>query len=191
MLQRALDAGFDQPDLFEKDDDLDNIRGHARFAALEKEARDLELPGYGTGSWNWNRHSNRAKWREAAKRYATYAEAHPKSGRAWYNLGFASLAGDRADDAPAAFKKALDLGYRKSTTMYNLACSYARLDQKDAAFDWLFKALDAGFDQTWTMRNDDDLDNLRSDSRYRKAVEIARSRDRAGDKFEWTTTSAD
>ena len=32
--------------------------------------------------------------------------------------------------------------------MYNLACSYARLDQKDAAFDWLFKALDAGFDAT-------------------------------------------
>ncbi|HEY1433900.1 MAG TPA: M56 family metallopeptidase, partial [Thermoanaerobaculia bacterium] len=47
LLQRALDAGFDQPDLFDKDDDLDNARGSARFAALAKEARDLSLPGYG------------------------------------------------------------------------------------------------------------------------------------------------
>lgn len=189
MLRKALDAGFDQPDLFEKDDDLDNVRGDARFAALEKEADELSLPGYGNGPWNFGRHSNRAKWREAARRFAAYADAHPKSGRAWYNLGFASLAGDRAEDAPAAFKKALDLGYRKPDTMYNLACSYARLDQKDAAFDWLFKAIDAGFDQAWTMRFDDDLDNLRGDSRYRKAVEIARGRDKSDEK--WSSASGD
>jgi hypothetical protein len=62
--------------------------------------------------------------------------------------------------------------------MYNLACSYARLDQKDAAFDWLFKALDAGFLETGTLRSDDDLDNLRGDSRYRKALSIAKAKDR-------------
>ncbi len=182
LLQKALDAGFDQPDLFRSDDDLDNVRGEARFAALEKEARELSLPGYGNGPWSWGSRSNRAKWREAAKRFETYAAAHPQSGRAWYNAGYSSLAGDRADDAAAAFKKALDLGYRKPDTMYNLACSYARLDEKDTAFDWLFKAIDAGFDETWQMRHDDDLDNLRGDSRYRKAVEIARTRDRADEK---------
>ena len=182
LLQRALDAGFDQPDLFEKDDDLDNVRGSARFAALEKEARELSLPGYSVGPWNLASRSNRNKWREAAKRFQAYAEAHPQSGRAWWNAGYASLEGDRPEDATAPFKKALDLGYRKSVTMYNLACSYARLDQKDAAFDWLFKALDSGFDEAWTMRFDEDLDNLRGDSRYRKAVEIARNRDRSDQK---------
>jgi tetratricopeptide (TPR) repeat protein len=121
------------------------------------------------------------RWREEAKRFASYAEKHPTVGRAWFNLGFASLAGDRPDEAAAAFHKALDLGYRKPTTMYNLACSYSRLDQKDAAFDWLFKAVDAGFDEAWTMRFDDDLDNLRGDGRYRKAVEMARVRDKSTD----------
>jgi Flp pilus assembly protein TadD len=182
LLRRALDAGFDQPDLFRDDDDLDNVRGDARFAALEKDARELSLPGYRTGPWNRGSHSSRAKWRETAKRFETYAAAHPQSGRAWYNAGYASLAGDRPEEAAAAFKKSLELGYRKPETMYNLACSYARLDQKDAAFDWLFKAIDAGFDETWTMRHDDDLDNLRGDSRYRKAVEIARARDRVPEK---------
>ena len=181
MLQRSLDAGFDQPGLFRTDDDLDPIRGDARFAALEKEAKDLSLPSYGVGIFNVGRHTSRSQWREAAKRFEAYTAAHPEKGRAWYNLGFALLAGDRADEAAAPFQKALDLGYRKPATLYNLACTYARLDQKDAAFDWLFKALDAGFDETWTLRWDDDLDNLRGDARYRKAVEIARAKERSGD----------
>ncbi len=179
LLHRSLDAGFDQPDLFDDDDDLDAVRKDPRFAALADEARELSLPGYGNGPWNSGSRSTRARWREAAHKFASYAEKHPTVGRAWYNLGFASLAGDRPDEAAAAFRKALDLGYRKPTTMYNLACTYSRLDQKDAAFDWLFKALDAGFDETWTLRHDDDLDNLRGDGRYRKAVEIARARDKS------------
>ncbi|MGE5413397.1 MAG: tetratricopeptide repeat protein, partial [Syntrophomonadaceae bacterium] len=181
LLRKALDAGFDQPDLFSSDDDLDAVRSDPRFAALAKEAKDLSLPGYGIGIFNVGRHSNRAKWRDAAKRFEAYTAAHPEKGRAWYNLGFALLAGDRADEAAAPFRKALDLGYRKPATMYNLACTYARLDQKDAAFDWLFKALDAGFDETSTLRWDDDLDNLRGDSRYRKALEIARKQERSGE----------
>jgi beta-lactamase regulating signal transducer with metallopeptidase domain/Tfp pilus assembly protein PilF len=182
LLRRALDAGFDQPELFETDGDLDNVRSDARFAALEKEARDLALPGYGNGPWNWGSRSNRARWREASKRFEAYTEKHPQNGRAWYSLGYSRLAGDRPEDAAAAFHKALELGYRKPETMYNLACSYARLEQKDAAFEWLFKALDAGFDETWTLRHDDDLDNLRGDGRYRKAVEIARARDSKSEK---------
>ena len=179
LLRKALDAGFDQPDMFDTDDDLDNVRKDPRFAALADEAAALSLPGYSNGPWTSRSRSTRARWREDAKRFAAYAEKHPTVGRAWFNLGFASLAGDRPDEAAAAFHKALDLGYRKPTTMYNLACSYSRLDQKDAAFDWLFKAIDAGFDEAWTMRFDDDLDNLRGDGRYRKAVEMARGRDKS------------
>jgi len=180
-LARALDAGFDQPDLFRTDDDLDAVRGDPRFAELAREARDLSLPGFGA-SWGRRSSANRARWREAAHRFEAYAAHHPEKGRAWFNLGFASLAGDRPEAAADAFRKALELGYRKPTTMYNLACAYARVDQKDAAFDWLFRALDAGFDQAGTLRGDDDLDNLRGDSRYRQALSIVRDREREKDK---------
>ena len=176
MLQKALDAGFDQPSIFDKDDDLDNVRSDPRFEKIAQQADDLSLPSYGNNLFGRRSHSARARWREEAKHYQAYADQHPQQGRAWYNLGFALLAADRADEAAAPFQKALDLGYRKPETMYNLACTYARLDQKDKAFDWLFKALDAGFDQSWTMRFDEDLENLRGDSRYKKAVEIARGR---------------
>ncbi len=180
-LQKALDAGFDQPDTLAHDDDLDNLHGDPRFAEIKKQARELELPSYNRGWWHAGSRSERAKWREAAERFQRYAEKHPQTGRAWYNLGFAELAGDRPEAAIEPFQKALALGYRKPETMYNLACGYARMDQKDPAFEWLYKALDAGFDETGTLRSDDDLDNLRGDPRYRKAIGIARANERAQD----------
>ncbi|MGH9400152.1 MAG: TPR end-of-group domain-containing protein, partial [Thermoanaerobaculia bacterium] len=146
LLQKALDAGFDQPDIFRRDDDLGNVRDEKRFAEIAREARDLELPGYSTDRWSFGSSWSRSKWREAAKKFEEYTRAHPQKGRGWFNLGFASLASNRPEAAADAFQKALDLNYRKPTTMYNLACSYARLEQKDKAFDWLFKALDAGFE---------------------------------------------
>jgi beta-lactamase regulating signal transducer with metallopeptidase domain/tetratricopeptide (TPR) repeat protein len=179
LLEKSLDAGFDQPDIFNKDDDLDNVRDDPRFAGIQREARDLSLPGY--NNWVLGSFRNRSHWREAAKKFEDYARAHPQKGRAWFNLGFASLAAERPEAAAEAFQKALALNYRKPTTMYNLACSYARLDKKDAAFDWLFKALDAGFDSTGTLRGDEDLDNLRGDPRFRKALSIARARDKSND----------
>ncbi len=180
-LRKALDAGFDQPDTLAHDDDLDGLHGDARFAELKKQARALELPSYNRGWWNAGSRGERTKWREAARRFQTYAEANPGSGRAYYNWGFSELAGDRPEAAIEPFQKALGLGYRKPETMYNLACGYARLDQKDPAFEWLYKALDAGFDASGTLRHDDDLDNLRGDPRYRKAIEIARSNEHSLD----------
>src|SRR6266508_1451947 len=177
LLEKSLDAGFDQPDIFTKDDDLDNVRDDPRFGAIQREARDLALPGF--NHWSLGSFRNRTKWREAARKFEEYARAHPQKGRAWFNLGFASLAGERPEAAAEAFQKALALNYRKPTTMYNLACTYARLDQKDVAFDWLFKALDAGFDATGTLRGDEDLDSLRGDPRFRKALSIARAREKA------------
>jgi beta-lactamase regulating signal transducer with metallopeptidase domain/tetratricopeptide (TPR) repeat protein len=177
LLQKALDAGFDQPDIFRNDDDLDNVRDEPRFAEIVREARDLSLPNLGINKWVFGSGSTRTKWRESARKAEEYARAHPRNGRAWYNLGYASLEGDRPEAAVEAFQKALDLGYRKPTTMYNLACSYARLDRKDQAFDFLFKALDAGFDGAGTLRGDEDLDNLRGDPRYRKALAIAKAKE--------------
>jgi tetratricopeptide (TPR) repeat protein len=180
-LRKALDNGFDSPDHLAKDDDLDSLHGDARWAQIRKDAKDLSLPGYNQNWWNAGSRSERAKWREAAERARKYVEKNPQSGRGWYNVGFASLAGDRPEDSVEAFQKALALGYRKPTTMYNIACAYSRLDQKDAAFDWLNKAIDSGFDQTHTIRSDEDLDNLRGDPRYRKALQTARAKEQSDD----------
>ena len=50
-LQRSLENGFDQPDMFRTDDDLDNIRGERRFQELKHLAEELEGP-----SMSWEGH---------------------------------------------------------------------------------------------------------------------------------------
>jgi tetratricopeptide (TPR) repeat protein len=151
-----------------KDDDLDNIRGEPRYRELLKTAEDLEL--HRGGKESWTRSGRRLVWRGIEQHFAAYAERHPESGRAWFSLGYARIEGERPAASVEAFQRALDLHYRTATTMYNLACAYSLMNQKDQAFSWLFKALDAGFDASGMVRGDDDLDNLRGDPRYRQAL---------------------
>jgi beta-lactamase regulating signal transducer with metallopeptidase domain/Flp pilus assembly protein TadD len=181
-LHKSLEAGFDDVGLLRKDDDLDNVRGEPRYRELLKMAQDLQLHRFDDwGSMkSWTRAGRRNGWRETEEHFAQYVQSHPQSGRAWSNLGYARIEGDRAAEAVPAFQRALELGYRKPTTMYNLACAYSLMDRKDEAFTWLFKSLDAGFDASGTLRGDDDLDNLRGDPRYRQA--LTRAKDLNDDK---------
>jgi tetratricopeptide (TPR) repeat protein len=176
FLQKSLEAGFDDVGLFRKDDDLDNVRGEPRYRELLKMAQDLQLHRF--DDWgnlkNWTRAGRRNAWRETEQHFAQYVQSHPQSGRAWSNLGYARIEGDRPEASADAFQRALELRYRPATTMYNLACAYSLMDRKDDAFAWLFKSLDAGFDASGTLRGDDDLDNLRGDPRYRQALTRAK-----------------
>jgi tetratricopeptide (TPR) repeat protein len=178
FLQKSIEAGFDDPDLVRKDEDLDNVRGEPRYRELLKMAQDLQLHRFDDwGSMkSWTRAGRRNAWRETEQHFAQYVQSHPRSGRAWYNLGYARIEGDRAEAALEAFQRALDLRYRTPTTMYNLACAYSLMDRKDEAFGWLFKALDAGF-QDGNLRGDEDLDNLRGDPRFRQALSRTKNHD--------------
>ena len=53
---------------------------------------------------------------------------------------------------------------------YNLACSYALLDEVHKAFEALTRAIDLGYRDVDHMDQDEDLDNIRSDPRYAETV---------------------
>ena len=185
-LQKSIEAGFDDPDQVRKDEDLDNVRGEPRYRELLKMAEDLELHRFDDfgGHKKWLRSTRVAAWREVEQHFDDYTRRHPESARAWFNLGYARIEGERPAEAIPAFQRALDRNYRKPTTMYNLACANSLLDRKDEAFNWLFKALDAGFDGNGNLRGDDDLDNLRGDPRFRQALARLKSHD--GDWSFWS-----
>ena len=180
LLQRALDAGFDDPNHLREDDDLDSLRAEPRFRQLVTDAEELTLEGFPSFGARLLRSQKVAEGEEAATRFESYLKRHPESGRGWSNLGYVSLAAENDRQAVRAFGKALDLGYRKPATMYNLACAHARLKEKDEAFACLDKAIDAGFVSYRQIEDDDDLFNLRRDPRFRKAVDKARNRSERG-----------
>lgn len=73
------------------------------------------------------------------------------------------------------YKKGLDVDARlvrlrpaDPTAYYNLACSYALLEQVDDAFAALEKAVSLGYRQVRQLMKDPDLANLRTDPRFRR-----------------------
>jgi beta-lactamase regulating signal transducer with metallopeptidase domain/Flp pilus assembly protein TadD len=166
-LEKSINAGFDQRDKVYQDPDLNAIRKEARFAELAKLADDLTMQRE-----EWSRDGvgkdDDRDWTPVIAYFRGYVRAHPDSGRAFSNLGYALLRNGSAKEAGDAFQSALRLGYRPGASTYNVACALAVAGQKDAAFDWLARAGRAGFEVENYADHDDDLDNLRDDPRFRQ-----------------------
>ena len=182
-LRAAVDAGWDDAEHIKTDSDLSSLRGDPRFTELRKSAKALALPSSGHGFWSiFSRKGDERRWKDATQHYEELTSKDPKSGAAWFKLGYARLAANDAAGAGQAFSRALDLGFRKPTTLYNLACAEARQDHKDRAFEYLDKAIAAGFDAAGQLRSDEDLDNLRGDSRLRDLLRKAKTAQRDEDE---------
>jgi beta-lactamase regulating signal transducer with metallopeptidase domain len=163
-LEQSINAGYGDPEKITSDPDLYSLHGDARFDKMVDLAADLELFGPDLHD------DNRASWDDAMPRFQQAVKDYPNSGRAWFNLGYAQLRVRDAKNALVSFKRSLDLGYRKPTSMYNLACSAAQAGDKEAAIQWLQKAQTAGFTLEWKARWDRDLFPLRSDPRFREMI---------------------
>jgi Flp pilus assembly protein TadD len=96
-----------------------------------------------------------------------WSEKEPRTGGEWFGRAYQLHSADRYPEAIAAFKRAIDLGYRQETAMYNIACGYSLLNDKDNAIAWLQRAVANGFDDGGKIASDSDLDPLRSDQRFK------------------------
>ena len=175
-LDAAVEAGFDSEERFENDRDLDFIRGIARFEAIAAKHDVLSLDQFRQGhdgSWfGWNESDISAKrWNPAVEQYRPFVDRNPNSGRGWFNLGYSLHYSGQHRESIDAFNRALDLEFRPSLQMYNIACAYARLDNADQAIRWLERAGEAGMSIASSMDDDDDFDSIRSDARFKDLEE--------------------
>jgi hypothetical protein len=90
-----------------------------------------------------------------------------RDGAYWFSRGYALHQSDHYIEAIKAFSHSIGLGYRQATSMYNVACGYALLNDKDNALFWLNRSLAAGFDRADLLKDDSDLDPLRSDLQFK------------------------
>jgi len=168
VLEQTIAAGSVDVDHMRSDPDLMSLHKEKRFDDLAVLARDLDV----SDSWKHDlavwKGNEQERWKDVLPRYEQIAGNHPKIGRAWFNLGFIQLKVEQPQNAGSSFQKALDLGYRNPTTLYNLACASAQAGDKDAAFNYLAKAENAGFDVANHAQWDDDLDPLKADARWKE-----------------------
>jgi tetratricopeptide (TPR) repeat protein len=110
---------------------------------------------------------------EAAKLWAQVVENNPTEGRFWDQLARAYYDSKEYRKSIAAYEKVLELrfGY-PFTAVYNIACDYAMMGEKEQAFKWLEKALDMGFRDLNLVRTDSDFDSIRTDPRFRKLAAL-------------------
>src|SRR5262249_38372893 len=93
-----------------------------------------------------------------------------RDGEEWFSQAYKLHMSERYREAIEAFKHSAELGHRKGTSMYNIACGYAMLDEKESALMWLEQALNNGFDRSDLLVEDSDLDSLRSDPRFKDLI---------------------
>ena len=163
-LERSLVAGFSGGrDKLASDSDLASLGNQAEFRRMLQLADELTID-YPKGD-----QSDPEDWKTSLAKSEAAADRHPELGRAWFNLGYVQIRAGHSESALQSFQRALDKGYRRPTTMYNLACASAQIGDADAALRWLGKAEAAGMDMG-NLRNDEDLDPLHSDPRFQAMV---------------------
>jgi dienelactone hydrolase len=97
---------------------------------------------------------------QAAQAYAEYVAQHPNDGVAWMRLGL-SQANMKDAAAAGSLEKAVQLGATTPVDLYNVACGYALIGEKEKALDALGRAVAAGFDDRRLLETDTDLASIR------------------------------
>ena len=182
-LEKAINAGFDDNDKIKNDPDIASLRGEPRFKQMQELSRLLSISQFNDKESHDTNYS-KTRWAPAVKTYEAFLQREPTNGRGWFNLGYALHYSSDHARAIEAFGRAIQFGYRPPTSMYNVACGYSMMGNRDAAFQWLEKSFDAGFDIGGYIESDEDLNNLRSDPRFKRFQKIADDEQKHKDKTE-------
>ena len=101
---------------------------------------------------------------------ASSVTAEASDGHAWYLMGRTLYIAGEYEAAIGAWMRAEALQFALPYTRYNLAAAHSLLGDVESAFTWLDKALEAGFAEVDLLVIDDDLANLRDDSRFSSTI---------------------
>ena len=106
----------------------------------------------------------------AAKAFEAIAQAEPENGEAWFLLGYTLHMNGNLDRAHDTHLKAARYPQYAALGHYNHACVHALRGEKDEAFLALGFAREMGFNDVDQLLQDSDMDNLRTDARFRELL---------------------
>jgi len=110
---------------------------------------------------------NAKKWPEAETAYEAIVKTVPNNAEAWYQLGMARYSLKEYATAADAFEKNIVIG-NSGFAMYNLACAYSMMGEREKALEWLMKSVDNPKMVLGAINfSEPDLAVLKDDSRFK------------------------
>ncbi len=159
MLQKAIDAGFDDPQKIADDSDLYSLHPTSRFAILlaklNGDDQDVEKLDEA------QKLIDEQDFSKAAEIYRGILEKHSKNDFACYRLGYSLHGAGKLDEAITYHEKAAKFPGTKGISLYNWGCALSLQGKIEPAFDKLNDAIENGFLRIDAYESDTDLNNLR------------------------------
>lgn len=149
-LTEAIDAGWDDVDKIAEDSDFDPIRADPRFARAVHDKQGEVVT---------------RRLTETTERYDDLRTGKiatdARDGDEWYEIGLDLLRLRKIDQSIDAFNRAIALGHKSGSAMYNIACAHSLNGDIRAGMVALDKAIEEGFSSDEKFENDPDIALLR------------------------------
>ena len=104
--------------------------------------------------------------RDAIEAFPRHLAQHPDDARAHMFYAIALIQAGKTDQAKGEAARAVELSPSDPLMMYNAACFYARMGDKEAALDGLRNAISAGYGAFEWIKRDPDLESIREHPQY-------------------------
>lgn len=169
-LERAFELGFDDPEHYVEDSDLDRLRSNPRFQALVDHAFATAGRKRDVG-----RHY---RYQRIQNELAALQDMNSQDADSWHRVGTALLQMRELDAAAEALGQAARLDKESpSTSLYNLACAFALDGRQREALEALEFAIQAGYSDAEHLRKDPDLTSLRESAEFERLAQLAHDLD--------------
>ncbi len=150
---------------------------------MEAEVEALDPRAYrkNSGTWQANMEAGaqfmgNGFFERARRKFRQAIDLDPTRPEAFNGIGVTYYARHDHEEALRWYKKSLEVNPDFGDAYYNMACIYSLKKKPNLAFRYLNIAALNGFIQPRVLAEDPDLNNLRSDSRYKKLMRKMRKR---------------
>ncbi len=173
-LQKAVDAGYDDPQQMAGDSDLNSLHPTTRFAILfAKLNGDDDVAEKLAEAQNL---VDEQAFDKAAEIYRGILDQHPKNDFACYRLGYSLHGAGKLDEAITYHEKAAKFPGTKGISLYNWGCALSLQGKVEAAFEKLNDAIENGFLRIDAYESDTDLNNLRDKPEFDELLTSVREK---------------
>ncbi len=157
-LGKALDAGFDEPELIHSDEDLDTLRDTPGFGRLLTRAMNTDAA--------------EAKRNHAVAQFDALRSSASSDADQWHSSGIELLRLSEYGRSAAAFAAQFKID-SSAAALYNLACAWSLAGQRARGLDLLELSIRSGYGDPGKISGDHDLEALHDDPRFDALVALA------------------